>query len=114
MDGRIQESIIKYLRERFGVEYVDTITEPGPCGILASQQPKELVSSIRRRLDISINKHGSRLICISGHADCAGNPVGDAIQKSQVRESTGILQKQYPGCEIIGLWLDLRGNIEIM
>jgi len=35
MDGRIQEPIIKYLKENYGATYVGTITEAGSCKILA-------------------------------------------------------------------------------
>ena len=30
MDGRVQLPVISYLMERFGVQYVDAITGPGP------------------------------------------------------------------------------------
>lgn len=39
MDGRVQLPVIKYLQDRFKVQYVDTITEPGPNLILAEQMP---------------------------------------------------------------------------
>ena len=36
MDGRVQLPVIYYLKERFGVPYVDVITEPGPVALLSS------------------------------------------------------------------------------
>lgn len=112
MDGRIQEPIITYLKDRFGVEYVDTITEPGPCRILSGNHLKGLVGSIHRRVKISISKHGSKLISISGHSGCVGNQVEDDIQQSQIRESMVMLKKRYPDVQVIGLWLDQEGTIE--
>ena len=37
MDGRTQLPVIEFLKDKFGVEFVDTITEPGPVRILADQ-----------------------------------------------------------------------------
>lgn len=106
MDGRIQEPTIRFLREIFSVDYVDTITEPGPCKILAENLDQGLIDSIINRVNISVNKHGSQLICLSGHYDCAGNPVEKQIQIEQVKISLGFLKGRYPGLKIIGIWID--------
>ncbi|MCP4650579.1 MAG: hypothetical protein GY853_10945 [PVC group bacterium] len=111
MDGRIQEPIMKYLKDNFDVDYVDTITEPGPCKILAEKENKVLVSSIVKRVEISVNKHGSKLIAISGHYDCAGNLSDELTQKKQIEESTAYLRNNYPEMKIIGLWIDSGWNV---
>ena len=112
MDGRIQEPTIHYLKETYGITYVDTITEPGPCKILSENTNKTLVDSILHRISISINKHGSRLMAISGHYDCTGNPCGEETQKDQTRQSVEYLKNQYPDVEIIGLWIDSEWTVE--
>lgn len=106
MDGRVQEPIINYLKENHGVRYVDAITEPGPCKILAENRDRQSVDSILARLKISVEKHGSKLIAVSGHYDCAGNPCGEAEQKQQVDECVKFLSPLYPDIEIIRLWID--------
>ena len=111
MDGRIQEPIIKYLRANYNITFVDTITEPGPCKILAEQSDNSLINSIMRRIEISIDKHESRLIAISGHYDCAGNPSNENTQKGQIREAVIMLRKKYPHIKIIGLWIDAEWNV---
>lgn len=111
MDGRIQEPIINFLKEHYNVKYVDTITEPGPCKILAENNNKILVHSIIARVDISIHKHKSKLIAISGHHDCAGNPCDKEIQKKQIRKSIKHLQNNYPEIKILGLWIDNEWKI---
>ena len=88
MDGRIQEPVSAYLKETFHVSYVDTITEPGPDRILAELVDYEIVKSIRRRLDISVDKHGSKIIAVIGHHDCAGNPVDRDTHHSHIRTYT--------------------------
>ena len=112
MDGRIQEPIIKYLKENYGITYVDTITEPGPCKILAENKDEISVNSIIERAKISIDRHGSKLIAISGHYDCAGNPCDEETQKKQIRESIKHLKNHYPEIKIIGLWIDNEWKID--
>ncbi|MCK5707516.1 MAG: hypothetical protein KAI43_07660 [Candidatus Aureabacteria bacterium] len=111
MDGRIQEPIIKFLKNNYTVKYVDTITEPGPCKILGENNNKTLVSSIIKRVEISINKHGSKLIFISGHYDCAGNPTDEEKQKDQINRSIKYLKDIFPNIEIIGLWIDNKWTV---
>lgn len=106
MDGRIQEATIRYVKENHSIDYLDTITEPGPCKILAENRDHILVESIVNRVNISVSKHGSRLIFISGHHDCAGNPVDETVQRKQVKSAIGFLKDRFPGTEIRGLWID--------
>ena len=46
MDGMVQLPAINYLKERFEVDYVDSITGPGPNLILA-QQTAHMLDAIR-------------------------------------------------------------------
>ena len=60
MDGRTQLPVIEFLRRQFDAAYVDSVTEPGPVRILADRADPAAVASIRRRVEISLHKHGSR------------------------------------------------------
>ncbi|MBC8379013.1 MAG: hypothetical protein H8E62_07560 [Planctomycetes bacterium] len=111
MDGRVQLPVINYLMERFGVEYVDSITEPGPAKILAEQTDQALLDSIFHRVSISTDKHGSKSITICAHADCAGNPVDDDTQKEQLKKATVLLKTKYPDIKVLTLWLDINRDI---
>ncbi len=106
MDGRAQQPVSDYLKKRCGAEYVDTITEPGPNLILAEQTNTVLVDSILARVDISVNKHGSRLIAVAGHCDCAGNPANMETQNGHTAAAVEFLSAKYPQCEVIGLWIN--------
>lgn len=106
MDGRVQLPVIHYLRNRYGVEYVDMVTEPGANGMLATREPQSLRRSILERVDISVMKHGSKAIAVVGHAECAGNPAGKEEQLAQIKEGVQTVQDLYPTVECIGLWLD--------
>lgn len=106
MDGRVQLPVIEYLKERFGADYVDSITEAGPNLVLSRQEETPSVRSIRERLKISVENHKSTGIAIAGHHDCAGNPAPHREQIVHVQKSVEYLQRHYPAMEIIGLWVD--------
>jgi hypothetical protein len=106
MDGRVQLPVIQHVRETQGVDYVDVITEPGPDGILGDMKDETLVESIRRRVEISVEKHGSRYIAIVAHHDCAGNPVDAEVHLAQVERAVKRVQGWGFDCEVVPLWVD--------
>lgn len=106
MDGRIQLPVINYLRDQYQAKFVDNITEPGPIKIIAEGQDTAILNNILLRIDISVNRHGSRLIAIVGHNDCAGNPELKDVQVMQIEKSINFLKKKYPDVKLIGLWVD--------
>ena len=106
MDGRVQLPVIKYLQERFSVDYVDSITEPGPNLILAQQTNIDIMESIFNRLKISVDHHGSVGIAVAGHYDCAGNPAAKEQQTVHTLDAIRCIKSRYSDCEIIGLWVD--------
>ncbi len=112
MDGRVQDPVNIFLKKYFQVKYVDCITEPGPNRILADHAGTGLVNSILARIDISVNKHHSAGIAISGHYDCAGNPTTREIQIGQIHQGIQFLQSKYPGLPIIGLWVNDKWEVE--
>ena len=106
MDGRVQLPVNDWMRQEYGVAYVDTITEPGPIKILAELQPDSAVESIKHRTDISVHKHGSTLIAIVAHYDCAGNPVDRDTQMDQLDLSIAQVKAWGYSVPVIGLWVD--------
>ena len=112
MDGRVQLPVIRFLMDRFGVTWVDGITEPGPNGILARGDDETLVRSIMKRLAISVEKHGSVGVAVVGHYDCAGNPGGREKEDADTRAAVAVVRKAYPGLPVIGLWLDEDWRVE--
>ena len=106
MDGRTQLPVFEYLKDNFAVDFVDMITEPGPNKILADDKDKTLVNSIRRRVEISVNKHQSKIIAVVGHYDCAGNPADKDEQEKQISIAINRIKQWNLGVELIGLWVD--------
>ncbi|MDP8299548.1 MAG: hypothetical protein P9L88_06580 [Candidatus Tantalella remota] len=107
MDGRIQRPVIKFLLENYDVDYVDMITEMGPNKILAEGQEEDTIASFKKKVAVSVEKHGSTLIAVAAHHDCAGNPASDDIQKKQLLKSIKVVTSWgFPVKKIIALWLD--------
>ncbi len=106
MDGRTQLPVNSYLMKKYKVNHVDTITEPGPIKILAENSDIALIDSIKNRVDVSVNKHGSQLIAIVGHFDCAGNPVDKEKQLLQLDNSVKTVETWNFKAKIIKLWVD--------
>ena len=106
MDGRTQLTVYNYLKRRCGAAYVDMITEPGPVRILARGKERGLIASIRKRVGISVEKHGARLMAVVAHHDCAGNPAAKKRQLKQLAASVKTIRSWGFEAEVIGLWVD--------
>ena len=103
MDGRIQIPLTNWIKENFSVDYVDTITEPGIDKLVADNTDLE---SIKTKVAISINKHESELIVVSGHYDCAGNPVSNEEHITQIKKGIEVISSWNLGVKIVGVWVD--------
>ena len=112
MDGRTQLPVLEFMRNKYNAEYVDLITEAGPIKYLAEQDNEIIINSIFERIDISLNKHGSKHIAVVGHNDCARNPLTKYDQIVQINQSIEFLKKKYSQCEIIGLWVNEIWEVE--
>ncbi len=112
MDGRVQLPVIRYLQERFNVEYVDSITEAGPNLILANGKNPAKAKAILERLEISIKKHNSISIAVVGHHDCTGNPAAEDEQIIHIQKAMEFLRKHYESIEITGLWVDEKWQVQ--
>ncbi len=106
MDGRVQRSVLEYMIKRFDVPYVDTITAPGPNGILSKRVDENAVHAILNCVSVSVNKHDTVGIAVVGHYDCAGNPGDEAHQNGDTRDAVRFLRASYPDRNIIGLYVN--------
>jgi hypothetical protein len=114
MDGRTQLPVINWLKEKYSLDYVDMITEPGPDKMLTLGKPEQ-VESIKSRVLISVNAHGSETILVAAHDDCAGNPVSKDKHIAQVKECVNILRSwKLPVKNVVGVWINDKWNIEVV
>jgi len=106
MDGRTQDAVKNYIKINYGVDWVDQVTEPGPIKILAENISLPIIENIKKRVDVSVNHHGSKVIAIVGHYDCAGNPVGKEEQIAQLKKSEEVVKSFGFSAEIILLYVE--------
>jgi len=112
MDGRTQLPVNEYLKKHYHLDFVDTITEPGPVKILAENLAE--ATSIQHRVKISVEAHGSKLIAIVAHYDCAGNPVPKEIQLEQLESALKIVRTWHNEVQCIGLWVNEKWQVELV
>ncbi|MEK7080364.1 MAG: carbonic anhydrase [Patescibacteria group bacterium] len=107
MDGRVQDAVKNYMKENYGADYVDMVTEPGPNKILASPELAEgLVENIKKRVEISVHHHGSKVVAIVGHFGCAGNPTEKNVQIEQLKKCKEKVEAFGFPAEIVLLWVE--------
>lgn len=106
MDGRVQDAVKEYMQKTYNVNWVDMITEPGPNKILAENTGSVLIENIKKRVDISVNHHGSKVIAIIGHFGCAGNPAEKEEQINQLQKAKETVKSFGFSAQIILLWVD--------
>jgi carbonic anhydrase len=112
MDGRVQLPVTNWMKSKFGLDYVDMITEPGPEKLI-SQGSHEHLKSVRTRVEISVNAHGSKVILVAAHHDCAGNPVTKEEHIRQVKDSLKLIKSWgLPVRDVIGVWINDHWTVE--
>lgn len=105
VDGRVQLPAIEHLKERFNVDYIDSITEPGPVRFLADDQKSATTASILSKVDLTFDVHLSGGVAIVAHHDCAGNPLDMEKQLDQLARAKKFLKERYPGVTVLSLWI---------
>lgn len=114
IDGRTQEPIINYLKTQYKADYVDMITEAGPNKTLAENTNTSVINSIKARVEVSTEKHYSKVIAIVGHYDCGGNPADEDTQKKQIRAAVVNVKSWNKDVEVIGLWIDKTWKVNLV
>ena len=106
MDGRTKEAVIKYMKGKYGVRWVDFITEPGINRILADNVAQDVVERIKEKIHISVHKHDAVILAIIAHPDCAGNPVDKETQVRQLNAAKKNVDSFGFDVDIVLLWVE--------
>jgi hypothetical protein len=112
MDGRTQVPVIEWMKREYGVDYVDAVTEPGPVRVLAEEPEGDAAGSVRERVAISVEKHGSKAVAVVAHFDCAGNPASKDEQLVQLRRALETVRGWGFDAEVVGLWVDENWTVK--
>jgi len=106
MDGRVQDAVKDYMKNNYSVDYVDMVTEPGPNKILAENSDSVIIENIKKRVEVSVHHHGSKVVAIVGHFGCAGNPAEKEEQVQHLKKAEEVVKSFNFPVEIILLWVD--------
>ncbi|WP_226585608.1 carbonic anhydrase [Halobacillus litoralis] len=113
MDGRVQLPVIHWMQERYGTEYIDMITEAGPTKFLLEGSEDQLVS-VQAKIKISADNHGSNVVAVVGHHNCAGNPVEREVKEGQIKESVDLVKSWGFNVDVIGLYVNENWEVEVV
>lgn len=113
IDGRTQEVVIDYMKKYYNIDGVDMVTYPGVDGIFSSvAQSGDSLAHIRKAVSISIEKHGSQVIAVVGHHDCAGNPGDREHHYTHIRNAVRKVSMWNFPANVVGLYVNDRREIE--
>ena len=112
IDGRTQEPVIDFMKQKYGIDGVDMVTFPGVDGVVSSLGNFNTIALIRNAVSISIEKHGSRIIAVVGHFDCAGNPGNKEHHYAHIGKAVQQVSSWKFDVEIVGLYVNDKWQIE--
>ena len=113
IDGRVQRPVSDWMRIQYSIDFVDTITQPGPEKTL-TQGPQAIIGTMRANVDVSVSAHESKLIAIAAHHGCAGNPVSDEEHQAQVRAACHAVAEWGLPVRVVGLWVNEWWQVELI
>ena len=102
MDGRVQIPMNDWIKAKYAVDFVDTITAPGIDKVMFDGN----VESLKKSVMISVTNHNSHHIVVSGHFGCAGNPVSDEEHFIHIKKSVEIISSWNLDADVVGVWID--------
>ncbi len=113
IDCRTHLPVSNWIKENYSVDYVDTITEPGPDKVFLEKN-NEKIEQIKSKLLISIKAHNSTLVAIAGHYDCAANPISKDEHLIQIRSSISLIKSWNLPVKVIGLWISDQWKVQLV
>jgi hypothetical protein len=113
IDGRVQRPVSEWMRVQYSVDFVDTITQPGPEKAL-TQGPQTIIDVMRANVGVSVSAHKSQLVAIAAHHECAGNPVSDEDHQAQIRAACQVIAGWGLSVRVLGLWVNEWWQVELI
>lgn len=112
LDGRVQRPVVEYLRRKYGVDYVDLITEPGPEHALTEPTRARVQAAIHRNAKFSVDGHDAELIAVTAHDDCLGNSADIETRLRQLKAAQAVVSGWDLGVDVVALWVHGTGKVE--
>jgi hypothetical protein len=112
IDGRVQEPVSNYLKSTYSADFVDDITHPGTDKFFA-ESALDTLEEIKSEVAISVNAHGSKVVAITGHYECAANPVSKEKHIEEIKKAVEVIRSwNLPLDEILGLYVNEDWQVE--
>lgn len=111
IDGRAQGPLTDWVRRSYGVDHVDTVTEPGVDAVLAHGD-EEAVSGLLDKVCVSRLAHHAGAVVVAGHHDCAAHPVDAEQHRADVARAVQRLRAALPGIEVVGAYVDESWTVQ--
>ena len=112
IDGRTQEPVIDFMKEKYDIDGVDMVTFPGVDGIISSSENSDEIALLRNAVSISIEKHRSRIIALVGHFDCAGNPANRGHHYAHLRSAVHEVTLWNFPAQVFGFYVNEKQQVE--
>jgi hypothetical protein len=113
IDGRIHVPLIMWMQQMLSVNYVDLITQPGPDALLA-EYSERATEILRPSAGLSIGRHGSTVVAVVGHYDCAANAVDSATHRDQLLRAVRVVLDWDLGVKVMALWVSQGWQIDVV
>lgn len=112
MDGRVQDPVNAWMKQKTGADYIDVITEAGPDKLMASTATASRL--ILKRILVSRDKHQSQVLALVAHHDCAGNPVSKEDHLKHLHRAAKILETWNLRMQILLIWVNEVWEVELI
>jgi hypothetical protein len=63
---------------------------------------------------VSIGRHGSPVVAVAGHYDCAANSVDAATHREQLLRAVRVVLDWNLGVKVVALWVNQDWQIEVV
>lgn len=113
VDGRAQQPATDWIRLHSGVTYVDVITAPGADGIL-SKFSTDRARVIMQEVSLSVKRHQSAIVAVTGHYDCLANPCKFELRRKQIEAAAEKVLNWGFGVRVVGLYVNEWGSVDVI
>jgi len=113
IDGRVQRPVSEWMRIQYSIDFIDTITQPGPEKTL-TQGPQAIIDVMCVNVGVSVSAHQSQIIAVAAHHGCAGNPVSDEEHQAQIRAACQVVAGWGLPVRVVGLWVNEWWQVELI
>lgn len=112
VDGRVQEPLLRWIREELSLSRVDYLTVPGADAALAEPGPE--LDRARRTASFLADERDHGCALVAGHWDCLGNAVDEDRHREQIRRAAEELHGWGVAPRTLGVWITDGWGVEVV